>query len=78
MQLIILHNEIAKIKNWRDYETQMTLFDELMIGEQISAGDDPEAYMKFQKTLYNELPGYRKLVELRNQQFMQARDYLAK
>ena len=66
------------IKIWRDYEPQMTLFDELMIGEQISAGDDPEAYMKFQKTLYNELPGYRKLVDLRNQQNEQTRDYLTK
>ena len=69
---------VKMIKLWRDYKSQMTLFDEVVVGEQVAAGGDPDAYMKFQKTLYNELPGYRKLVELRNQQFMQARDYLAK
>ena len=69
---------VKMIKRWRDYEPQMTLVDEITIGELISAGDDRDAYMKFVKTLYDELPGYRKLVELRNQQNMQAHNYLAK
>ena len=69
---------VKMIKLWRDYKPQMTLVDEITVGELIAAGDDPEAYLKFQKTLYNELPGYRKLVELRKQQNMQAHNYLAK
>ena len=75
---IMCNYSVKMIKLWRDYEPQMTIIDEITIGEQISAGDDPEAYMKFQKTLYDELPGYRKLVELRNQQYMQSHDYLTK
>ena len=69
---------VKMIKRWRDYEPQMSIVDEITIGEQISAGDDPDAYLKFQKTLYDELPGYRKLVESRNQQNIQVRDYLTK
>ena len=69
---------VKMIKLWRDYEPQMTIVDEITIGEQIAIGDDTEAYLKFQKTLYDELPGYRKLVELRNQQYIQSRDYLTK
>ena len=69
---------VKMIKRWRDYEPQMSIVDEITIGEQISAGDDPDAYLKFQKTLYDELPGYRKLIESRNQQNIQIRDYLTK
>ena len=69
---------VKMIKLWRGYEPQMTIVDEITIGEQIAIGDDTEAYLKFQKTLYDELPGYRKLVESRNQQNMQVRDYLTK
>ena len=69
---------VKMIKLWRDYKSQMTLFDEVVVGEQVAAGGDPDAYMKFQKTLYNELPGYRKLYESRNQQNIQVQDYLTK
>ena len=69
---------VKMIKLWRDYKPQMTLVDEITVGELIAAGDDPEAYLKFQKTLYDELPGYKKRVDSTKQQQIQVHDYLAK
>ena len=75
---IMCNYSVKMIKLWRDYKPKMTIIDEITICEQIAIGEDTEAYLKFQKTLYDELPGYRKLVELRNQQYMQSHDYLTK
>ena len=69
---------VRMIKLWRDYEPDMTLADELMIGEMIASAADPEAILKFQKKIYDELPGHRKVVEERSEGLQQIRDYLTK
>jgi predicted transcriptional regulator len=69
---------VEMIQVSRDYIPQMTLEDHILLGEQISLGQNPEKMAKITKYLYKELPGLQKLVQDRQANLQRFYDFLQK
>ena len=74
----LCEHSIEMIQVCRDYLPQMTLNDEIILGEQISLGQDPEKMAKRTKELYKELPGLRRNIKNIQANLQQFYDFLEK